>query len=75
MEEFIALRDCVITGHRGIVRSGDRIQLSPRAAKYPRIKGWIAPAPAPDKPAADASADPAPAPKDPPPRRRRQPRR
>lgn len=45
MPEFIAQRDCVITGHAGIVRNGDRIQLSERGAKYPRLKGWIVPAP------------------------------
>ena len=49
MQEFIARQDCVITGHAGIVRKGDRIRLSARAAKYPRLKGWIEPAPAPKK--------------------------
>ena len=49
MQEFIASRDCVITGHAGIVRKGDRVSLSARAAKYPRLKGWIEPAPAPKR--------------------------
>ena len=45
MPEFIARQDCVITGHAGIVREGDRVSLSARGAKYPRLKGWIEPAP------------------------------
>ena len=49
--EFLARQDCVIAGHPGIVRTGDRIALSPRAAKYPRLKGWIEPAPELEPPA------------------------
>lgn len=64
--EFIAKRDCLITGHPGIVREGDRISLSRRAARYPRLKGWIQPAPV---------ASPAPEPAAPRPRRRRQPKK
>ena len=45
MQEFIATQDCVITGHAGPVRGGERIRLSERAARYPRLKGWIEPAP------------------------------
>ena len=50
MPQFVAKQDCVITGHAGIVRKGDCIPLSPRAAKYPRLKGWIKPAPQTDEP-------------------------
>ena len=46
MEEFIALRDCVIAGHPPPLRHGDRLTLSARAAKYPLIRGWIERAPA-----------------------------
>ena len=61
MQEFIAKQDCVITGHAGVVRKGERIRLSPRAAKYPRLKGWVEPAPAPK----ETGGDPAPKPKEP----------
>lgn len=57
MQEFIARQDCVITGHAGIVRKGDRVQLTPRAAKYPRLKGWIEPAPAPKKTGGDPPSE------------------
>lgn len=60
MQEFIARQDCVITGHAGVVRKGDRIQLSSRAAKYPRLKGWIEPAPAPKKTGGDPAPEQAP---------------
>ena len=67
MQEFIARQDCVITGHAGIVREGDRVTLSPRAARYPRLKGWIEPAPAQAK----ETAEPAPEAPTQAPRRRR----
>ena len=75
-QEFIALKDCVISGHPGIVRKGDRIALTERQAKYILLKGWIEPAPAPPKPAGEALAEgaqaPAPEPPAPPaPRRTR----
>ena len=70
MQEFESTRDCVITGHPGIARKGDRIALSPRAAKYPRLKGWIEPAPGAEDAAAPAQAPPAA--QAPAPRRRRQ---
>ena len=71
MEEFIALRDCVITGHAGIVREGDRVTLSPRAARYPRLKGWIEPAPAQATETADPPPEPTPEAPTQAPRRRR----
>ena len=45
-QQFIAQQDCVITGVERPVRYGDRVALTARAAKYPLIRGWIAPAPA-----------------------------
>ena len=71
MEEFIARQDCVITGHAGIVREGDRLTLSPRAAKYPRLKGWIEPAPAQATETADPPPGSAPKAQTQAPRRRR----
>lgn len=58
MEKFVALRDCVITGHPRPVRHGDRLTLSARAAKYPLIRGWIERAP-PDEETDEAPAKPA----------------
>ena len=48
MKDYIAGQDCVIPGI-GIVRGGERVTLSARAAKYLLLKGWITPAPAPDE--------------------------
>ncbi len=39
--DYIVLKDCVITGHPRPLREGDRLTLSARAAKYPLIRGWI----------------------------------
>ena len=75
MQEFIARQDCVITGHAGIARKGDRIRLSPRAAKYPRLKGWIEPAPAPKKTGGEPASAQAPAETGQTSRRRRQPKK
>ena len=60
MQDYIAGQDCVIPGI-GIVRGGQRVTLSARAAKYLLLKGWITPAP--------PETEPRPAP--PAPRRRR----
>ena len=59
-QPYIAQRDCVITGLARPVRHGERVALTRRAAKYPLIRGWIAPAPAP---APEPSEKPAPAPR------------
>ena len=41
MNDYIAQRDFP---HRGrTVRQGDRVTLSESAARYPRLRGWIAP--------------------------------
>lgn len=50
MQEYVAGQDCVIPG-KGIVRGGQRVTLSARAAKYLLLKGWITPAPPPPPPA------------------------
>lgn len=51
MQDYTAQQDCVIPG-KGIVRGGQRVTLSARAAKYLLLKGWIAPAPAEAEPEA-----------------------
>ncbi len=48
MPDYIATRNCVITGQPRPVRTGQRITLSERAARYPDLRGWIEPAPAED---------------------------
>ena len=44
MKDYIAAQDCVVPGV-GIVREGKTVTLSARAAKYPVLKGRLAPAP------------------------------
>lgn len=51
METFHVLRDCrLASGDR--YRAGTEASLSPAAAKYPLLRGWIA-RPAPAEPPAD----------------------
>ena len=45
MKEYVAVHDHVIPGI-GVVREGERVTLSDRAAKYLALKGRIAPPPA-----------------------------
>ncbi len=45
MQEYVAGQDCAIPGV-GIVRGGERVTLSDRAAKYLVLKGWLTPEPA-----------------------------
>ena len=40
MRDYIARHDFVLAGSR-VVRKGETLALGRRAARYPRIRGWI----------------------------------